>query len=503
MNHIQSFTSALLAGVIMHGLTGCTPAADLPFDGSHPLIYDNDTELEGLDLPYAAALASTGEIRLVAVTYLIAHDYPAFMSMARRSGLAHLPEIPSLAENRVPDVINSETTGLVLSRPASGLIEDTVPVINASVHTIIQQARLATPEKPLVIATGGPVTNVASAYLLEPDIADRVIVSSILSAGANGWNDTADPWAKYVVLERLRSVIFSPELRNTNKRKPQLSVARLQESMPDVELRRYMMDRAAVGNDKAIDIASLMVVTHPELVLQTRQYAFSHWAAGEQWWPDAYHLIPVYMEDDNGAVTVITQIAPRSEFTGEYWRAISNPSAYHPQLISQQTPFTGSAHVIPGTIEAEQFDFGGETYAYHDATIPDFTAAQRHARFRTLDRIEMEAVAGSDNDLFITGTSSGEWFEYSVNITASGNYTPQVRIATGGEGGHIRLAFDDNKIDTVINIPDTGGAQQWQTVTAADRVLTAGKQVLRVTIETGGVNLNWIRFTAAKAEDRQ
>ena len=146
MNRIQSFTSALLTCVIVHGLTGCSPAAELPFDSTHPLIYDNDTELEGLDLPYAAALASAGEIRLVAVTYLIAHDYPAFMNIVRRSGLDHIPEVPSLAENRVPDVINSETIGLVLSRPASGLIEDTVPVINASVRAIVQQARLATPE---------------------------------------------------------------------------------------------------------------------------------------------------------------------------------------------------------------------------------------------------------------------------------------------------------------------------------------------------------------------
>lgn len=503
MNHIQSLTSALLACVMVHGLTGCTPSADLPFDSTHPLIYDNDTELEGLDLPYAAALASAGEIRLVAVTYVLANDYPAFMNMARRSGLDHLPETPSLIENGIPDIINAETTGLVLSRPESGLIEDTVPVINASVRTIIQQARLATPEKPLVIATGGPVTNVASAYLLEPDIVDRIIVSSILSAGANGWNDTADPWAKYVVLERLRSVIFSQELRNTDKRKPQLSVARLQQDMPDVELRRYMMDRAAVGNDKAIDIASLMVVTHPELVLQTRQYAFSHWAAGKQWWPDAYHLIPVYTEDDEGPVTVITQVAPRSKFTGEYWRAISNPSAYHPKLVSQQTPFTGDAHVIPGTIEVEQFDFGGEAYAYHDTTIPDFAAAQRHARFRTQDRIDMEAVTDSDSDLFITGTSSGEWIEYSVNIGASGYYTPQVRIATVSEGSRIRLAFDGNDATTTINIPGTGGEQQWQTITAADMLLTAGTQVLRVSIEAGSVNLNWLQFTTSAGHDQE
>ncbi|MBN8417620.1 MAG: hypothetical protein J0L73_01745 [Verrucomicrobia bacterium] len=66
------------------------------------------------------------------------------------------------------------------------------------------EARKATPEKPLLLICGGPLTTAANALLLAPDIASRIIVFNILVThyGYNG----KDGWAAYIVAKQTRYV---------------------------------------------------------------------------------------------------------------------------------------------------------------------------------------------------------------------------------------------------------------------------------------------------------
>jgi hypothetical protein len=114
----------------------------------------------------------------------------------------------------IPDPIAS--IGAPLERPDSGDIDETLP--NRSEGALFiknESARLSLPYRPLVVATGGRLTDVADAYLVDPTVKDRVVVvSSLGSVSASGGamgppNGEMDPWADTIVTSRFRYVQVS------------------------------------------------------------------------------------------------------------------------------------------------------------------------------------------------------------------------------------------------------------------------------------------------------
>ncbi len=93
-------------------------------------------------------------------------------------------------------------------------------------------------------------------------------------------------------------------------------------------------------------------------------------------------------------------------------------------------------------------------------------------------------------------TNAGEWLEYSVNVSAAGNYDIAVRVA-GAVGGTVRLEFDGVDKTGNLTVPNTGGWQSWQTVTATGVSLSAGSQIMRIYMNSGGYNLNNVTITTA------
>ncbi len=173
----------------------------------NPIIYDNDWWFDVFDNNYLWAQASLGnaDLRGNIVSrdmwdwdkgYLYpmqkcVEDAEKALKLARDSGLKNIPDA-TLGSDRV------------LTRPESGRIEDTVAQPTPGSQLIIVEARQATPEKPLLIVSGGPLTTVANALLLAPDIAPRIVVFNILVShyGYNG----KDGWAAYIVAKQTRYV---------------------------------------------------------------------------------------------------------------------------------------------------------------------------------------------------------------------------------------------------------------------------------------------------------
>jgi hypothetical protein len=101
-------------------------------------------------------------------------------------------------------------------RPADGDIDSTAANDSEGARLIVDvSARLATTERPVVVVAGGRLTDVADAYLLDPDVTERVVVVAALGSGsATGGvmgtpNGELDPWADWIVTERFRYVQVS------------------------------------------------------------------------------------------------------------------------------------------------------------------------------------------------------------------------------------------------------------------------------------------------------
>jgi probable HAF family extracellular repeat protein len=158
-----------------------------------------------------------------------------------------------------------------------------------------------------------------------------------------------------------------------------------------------------------------------------------------------------------------------------------------------QWPFGGIARDIPGTIQAEDFDEGGEGVAYHDTSLANETAA-----YRATD-VDLRVTTDAGGGFNVGWVSPGEWLEYGVNASGSGEYLMEVRVASPDGGGTFHVEVDGVDLTGAISMPPTGGWNSWASVERSI-FLTAGAHVLRLAFDTANSSgaigdVNFLRFT--------
>lgn len=164
----------------------------------------------------------------------------------------------------------------------------------------------------------------------------------------------------------------------------------------------------------------------------------------------------------------------------------------------------GVAHPVPGTIQAEDFDLGGEGVAYHDHD-PEVNQMGAYRPSPSGVDIEPCGAAGSGCGFNVGHTWGGEWVEYTVNVAEGGDYDVEVRVASGnGGGGSFHLALDGRDVTGALAVPDTGGWQSYQLVRKPGVTFTDGQHVLRLSLDRdgprGGVaNFDFIRLSRGGA----
>jgi phosphatidylserine/phosphatidylglycerophosphate/cardiolipin synthase-like enzyme len=159
-------------------------------------------------------------------------------------------------------------------------------------------------------------------------------------------------------------------------------------------------------------------------------------------------------------------------------------------------PFTGTPVALPGTIQAENFDKGGSGLAYFDTT-----SGNSGGQYRTSENVDIEATSDSGGGYDVGWTKPTEWLNYTVNVSAAGTYTIQVRVAASGAGGTFHIEADGVNKTGPMTIPNTGGWQSWTTISKSNVTLSGGPQVWRLVIDaasSAGVvgNLNYIAVVA-------
>ena len=158
-----------------------------------------------------------------------------------------------------------------------------------------------------------------------------------------------------------------------------------------------------------------------------------------------------------------------------------------------QGPYGGSPNLIPGTIQFENYDVGGNGFAYLDSTKTNSGGAT----FRTDEDVDLENCTDVGAGYNIGFAEAGEWLEYTVSVAASGKYNLIIRSACSSDGRTISLAMDGKDIAGNIAVPNTGGWQVWKDIEIKAIQLEAGAHVLRLTIGANDyVNLNYITFEA-------
>jgi hypothetical protein len=164
-------------------------------------------------------------------------------------------------------------------------------------------------------------------------------------------------------------------------------------------------------------------------------------------------------------------------------------------VMPPQQSYGGTPWNLPGIVQAENFDGGGEGVAYHDTSAGNSGGAYRATG------VDLQTTRDTGGGVNVGWISAGEWLEYTVKLASGGSYLFAARVASPGAGGTFHVEMDDVNKTGTLSIPDTGGWQTWTTISRAV-TLDAGTHVLRIAFDsvgsTGAVgNLNYVQFTSS------
>lgn len=160
------------------------------------------------------------------------------------------------------------------------------------------------------------------------------------------------------------------------------------------------------------------------------------------------------------------------------------------KVNAQRTPYKGVIN-IPGIIQAENFDKGGEGLTFHDSDNEN----QGDANYRT-DNEGVDLVKGNGGTV-IGYTAANEWLEYSVNVTEPGEYSCTATVSSGVSGSAFTLGLVTST-GTVrnlckITVPQTG-SNSWDTYKTVTQKLALnleeGPQRFRITINGANCNID-------------
>lgn len=183
-------------------------------------------------------------------------------------------------------------------------------------------------------------------------------------------------------------------------------------------------------------------------------------------------------------------------------RAIDDESAFSTDTADitvgsgcGQAPFAGSPFDVPGKVEAEDFDEGGEGVAYHDTD-----SGNNGGQYRTSEAVDIEGCSDAGGGYNLGWVREGEWLEYTIDVSIPGDYPIDVRVASLSVGGEFHLEFNGVNETGAIAVPVTGGWQNWTTVTAT-ATLSAGTHLMRFVPTIEGFNVNSFEFGAGTGVD--
>jgi len=171
-------------------------------------------------------------------------------------------------------------------------------------------------------------------------------------------------------------------------------------------------------------------------------------------------------------------------------------------------PFTTSTipyndHEPGQAIFATDYDLGRNNHAYFDNDTADYHLStggdwidwNQGWSYRN-DGVDIEACSDTDesNGYNVGWTEDGEWLQYTVTTDSIAAYTLHLRYASGASGGTIRFLSNELPVTGSIELPATGGWQNWQTFQVEHVVFPEGTLQIRLIIESGGVNINYVKF---------
>ena len=156
--------------------------------------------------------------------------------------------------------------------------------------------------------------------------------------------------------------------------------------------------------------------------------------------------------------------------------------------MSTETSAIPGPWPVPGIVQAENFDIGGEGVGYHNDVNTNWGGF-----YRTNEAVAIEQCQDLGGGFDVGYTGANKWIAYTVDVAQAGSYTVTFRVSGFGGGPiHIEDAAGNN-LTGEVSTPSFNGWQSWGNVSATLN-LPAGVQTLKFVEEGGGYNFNCMTF---------
>jgi hypothetical protein len=153
-------------------------------------------------------------------------------------------------------------------------------------------------------------------------------------------------------------------------------------------------------------------------------------------------------------------------------------------LPNGQTAF--KTLTIPGTIEAEDYDYGGQNISYYDTQTGNIAGAGVYRQ----DDVDIES---NSTGYHVSYIADKEWTEYTIASIESGIYTINLLSTSNNAITTKNIAVSLNGISLGSVTPTLTGSwnSNWQTLTLSNIQITGGtNQVLRLSFSGGEFNVD-------------
>jgi hypothetical protein len=198
------------------------------------------------------------------------------------------------------------------------------------------------------------------------------------------------------------------------------------------------------------------------------------------------------------------------------------------KIQNKGTPWENKMQQVPGKIEFEYYNEGGEGIAYHDSDsvnngsgklnpangtfLNEFRMKEgvdiSYTKTNHIDDNPYNKVSRDMNKFYVGWTVPGEWINYAIKVNRTGRYPLGLLYTSNGDG---TISFDIDgkdatgplKINSTYDSRDTIKWRQWHHWNKSDSIgslkLKKGVHVLTVHIITNG-NMNLDYLDLEKAE---
>jgi PKD repeat protein len=186
---------------------------------------------------------------------------------------------------------------------------------------------------------------------------------------------------------------------------------------------------------------------------------------------------PEFTFTDPGDYKVRLTIENTSGFT--------NSDSVMISVFENGTPYFTDPVMVPAKIEAENYDKGGQGIAYNDVEENNIGLA-----YRPDEGVDIERSNDGGYDVY--WIVAGEWIEYTIEVPEDAEYDITPYVSTVPGFGNFQVLIDNEPVSDIIDVPNTGGWQNWTPKPINNVFLEEGVHIVRFNFDSDTDKEGWL-----------